>query len=379
MFQKAPSAPSRLAGLGVQARPAPAGRRAPRWPCAAAPAHPAPRCRASCSDCTIQPHHQPLRRAFDDIQDRVDLGHGAKKQRAVQPEAGLLRRCARPRPPGTACSCARRTARRPAAGPTSTATVRSNTTVRKNVPSMISAVVAAGVAQVARTRATRPCSRRRTAGCRPAPPAAHARASGAASQHDGEQRRAHAPCPATGEVAPARTLVTVRAIVPVAGMPPKNGTTKLATPCAISSWFGSWRGKPDSWSATRAHSSDSTAPSSAIVMRRRDQQLAPWPSEKSGSAKLGQALRNAAEARADGFHRQAAAARPAAVSVTSATIGPGRREAMRLTRSAAAFAAWISRISRFVKAWRSASACRTGAARPAGRAGRPARGPARRG
>ena len=29
--------------------------------------------------------------------------------------------------------------------------------------------------------------------------------------------------PATGECAPARTLVTVRAMVPVAGMPPKKG------------------------------------------------------------------------------------------------------------------------------------------------------------
>ena len=48
--------------------------------------------------------------------------------------------------------------------------------------------------------------------------------------------------PATGETAPARTFVTVRAMVPVAGMPPKNGTTTLATPCAISSWLGSWLG-----------------------------------------------------------------------------------------------------------------------------------------
>ncbi len=45
--------------------------------------------------------------------------------------------------------------------------------------------------------------------------------------------------PATGETAPARTFVTVRAIVPVAGMPPKKGATMFAIPCAISSWFGS--------------------------------------------------------------------------------------------------------------------------------------------
>ena len=47
--------------------------------------------------------------------------------------------------------------------------------------------------------------------------------------------------PATGVRPPVRTLVAVRAIAPVAGMPPKNGATMLAMPCAISSWFGSWR------------------------------------------------------------------------------------------------------------------------------------------
>jgi hypothetical protein len=71
--------------------------------------------------------------------------------------------------------------------------------------------------------------------------------------------------PATGLVAPARTLTTVRAMVPVAGMPPKAGATMLARPCAISSWLGSCLGTLATWSATRAHSSDSTAPSSAMV------------------------------------------------------------------------------------------------------------------
>ncbi|MCR6657525.1 MAG: hypothetical protein NVV63_17315 [Opitutus sp.] len=41
--------------------------------------------------------------------------------------------------------------------------------------------------------------------------------------------------PATGEVAPLRTFVAVRAITPVTGMPPTSGTTKFAAPCAISS------------------------------------------------------------------------------------------------------------------------------------------------
>ena len=41
--------------------------------------------------------------------------------------------------------------------------------------------------------------------------------------------------PASGVVPPLCTLVTVRAIVPVAGIPPKNGTTQLAMPWAINS------------------------------------------------------------------------------------------------------------------------------------------------
>ena len=70
--------------------------------------------------------------------------------------------------------------------------------------------------------------------------------------------------PASGDAAPERTLVVVRAMVPVAGMPPKNGVMKLATPCAINSWLGSWRSSIMP-SATRAHSSDSIAHSSAMV------------------------------------------------------------------------------------------------------------------
>ena len=36
--------------------------------------------------------------------------------------------------------------------------------------------------------------------------------------------------PATGEKAPDLMFVTVRAMVPVAGMPPKKGTMMFATP-----------------------------------------------------------------------------------------------------------------------------------------------------
>ena len=74
--------------------------------------------------------------------------------------------------------------------------------------------------------------------------------------------------PATGEVAPQRMFVAVRAITPVTGSPPKKGTVKLAIPCAISSWFESCRSSTIP-SATTAESSDSIAPSSVIAMAGR--------------------------------------------------------------------------------------------------------------
>lgn len=59
-------------------------------------------------------------------------------------------------------------------------------------------------------------------------------------------------------------FVAVRAIAPVAGMPPKIGDARLATPCATSSMFALCR-VPIMPSATTAESSDSIAASSAIV------------------------------------------------------------------------------------------------------------------
>ena len=50
--------------------------------------------------------------------------------------------------------------------------------------------------------------------------------------------------PATGVRAPARMLVAVRAMAPVAGSPPKSGEAMLAMPWAISSTFGLWRSPP---------------------------------------------------------------------------------------------------------------------------------------
>jgi hypothetical protein len=70
--------------------------------------------------------------------------------------------------------------------------------------------------------------------------------------------------PAIGLLAPARTLVAVRAMAPVAGRPPNSTEAILPAPCATSSQFERCR-RPDMPSATTADSSDSIAPSKAIA------------------------------------------------------------------------------------------------------------------
>ena len=71
--------------------------------------------------------------------------------------------------------------------------------------------------------------------------------------------------PATGVRPPLRTLVAVRAMTPVQGMPPKIPIAMFATPCPISSWFESCRSSIMP-SATTADSRDSIAPSTATVI-----------------------------------------------------------------------------------------------------------------
>ena len=70
--------------------------------------------------------------------------------------------------------------------------------------------------------------------------------------------------PETGERAPARMLVAVRAMAPVAGMPPNSGETMLAIPWATSSTLELWR-SPVMPSATTAESMLSSAASMATV------------------------------------------------------------------------------------------------------------------
>ena len=70
--------------------------------------------------------------------------------------------------------------------------------------------------------------------------------------------------PATGVRPPARILVAVRAMAPVAGIPPMTAEAMLASPCATSSQLARWR-RPVMPSATTAESSDSIPPSAKIV------------------------------------------------------------------------------------------------------------------
>src|SRR2546428_2944598 len=67
-----------------------------------------------------------------------------------------------------------------------------------------------------------------------------------------------------GDAAPFLILVAVRAIAPVAGMPPKRGVTILAIPCPMSSRLLLCL-LPDMPSATTADNKDSIPPSMAIT------------------------------------------------------------------------------------------------------------------
>ena len=88
--------------------------------------------------------------------------------------------------------------------------------------------------------------------------------------------------PETGPRAPARTLVAVRAMVPVTQMPPNSAEPILAKPCATSSQFERCL-RPVMPSATTADSSDSIAPSSAKAIASGSTACA-FASENDGSA-----------------------------------------------------------------------------------------------
>lgn len=68
-----------------------------------------------------------------------------------------------------------------------------------------------------------------------------------------------------GDRPPERMLTAVRAIAPVAGMPPKNPEATDASPCPTSSRSASYGPVSDIEAATRADSSDSIAANAATV------------------------------------------------------------------------------------------------------------------
>ena len=78
--------------------------------------------------------------------------------------------------------------------------------------------------------------------------------------------------PATGVLPPLLMFVIVRAMAPVAGIPPNNGVIRLAVPWAISSVFESCL-SPVTPSATVADNNDSIAPKTAMVIATGNKSL----------------------------------------------------------------------------------------------------------
>ena len=126
--------------------------------------------------------------------------------------------------------------------------------------------------------------------------------------------------PEKGVFAPDLMLVAVRAIAPVAGMPPKRTEPRLAVPWAISSVLDLWV-RPVIPSATTALSSDSIAASRAMV-RASGTRLLISSKSKTGRDGLGRVLGMPPKRDSivsTGSPKRETAAAPA----ITATIGPG--------------------------------------------------------
>ena len=129
--------------------------------------------------------------------------------------------------------------------------------------------------------------------------------------------------PATGVRAPARTLVAVRAIAPVAGRPPNSGETMLATPWATSSTFGLWR-SPVMRSATTADMQRLDRAQQRHRQRRRQEREHEVGAERRDVR--APATRPGCRRSASRSSRPAGPARPRpACPPTRTTIAPGTR------------------------------------------------------
>ena len=130
--------------------------------------------------------------------------------------------------------------------------------------------------------------------------------------------------PATGVRPPFFTLVAVRAMAPVAGMPPKSGETMLATPCATSSMLERCL-PPIMPSATTAESSDSIAGQQRDGEGRAHQRRARSRARPAAARAAGSAASMRAEPAADRLDRQMEQLHQRRSSAISATNGPGIR------------------------------------------------------
>ncbi len=118
----------------------------------------------------------------------------------------------------------------------------------------------------------------------------------------------------------------MRAIAPVAGIPPNTGDATFATPCAISSMFERWR-FPVIPSATTAERSDSMPASRAMVIAGLASARSS-PGRRLGSAGAGSANERAPK-REPIVSTSSFNAHAIAEQTTSATNGLGTRDVTR--------------------------------------------------
>ena len=134
--------------------------------------------------------------------------------------------------------------------------------------------------------------------------------------------------PATGPRAPARTLVAVRAILPVTQMPPNSAEPILATPCATSSQLERWR-RPVMPSATTADSSDldraEQREGHGIGQHGRDLRRARMPAGAARQSTAGCRRSGCRSSRPAGRERQAATAATATAMKMPGQCGRKRR------------------------------------------------------
>ena len=218
--------------------------------------------------------------------------------------------------------------------PTSTATVRSASTVSAKVSSHTTRRSIRARSRPAISRHS-PMFQATTSSTAASVASGTKAASGASAKHRRRQREGVDDRRRPGVRAPARMLVAVRAIAPVTGMPPTIGTTRLAMPCATSSALESCRSprhprrpRPPTTGSRPRPAAPLSAPTAAAAARGR-----PGTRAGAGSASRAGCLPKRDPIVSTGRPKSHTAAVPA----TRARIAPGirgvSREATRITAS----------------------------------------------